>query len=414
MSHDFQLIEDKISRAALDLLLKEPFYAHVFSAVSRAFTEEVQTMGLHWNGQQVVLRINPDWVQNKLSDKGCATSIKHEILHYVFRHLFRPAGRDPGIFSIAADLVVNQFIKPLPVPKQWPVLDSFPDLKLQADQSVDVYYEALSALHRRMKGAGNDEGSSSATGHQPLKISKSANALAKFLNSPANRHSDCGWHDGTDEIGSVAGHYAVESILLRARERTPSHQWDLLPDYLLTTLDLIQRNRKPQLDWRRILRLFCGSSQKTRIRHSIKRVSKRYGTRPGIKIQRLQRLLVVIDTSGSIDYEMLEAFFAEIHAAWKAGATVHILECDAEVHRDYPYSGRLPEDLQGGGGTDFEPAFRWMNEKRRFDGCLYLTDGLGDYPTTPPSCRLLWVITDHAAARGNNMPFGPSLILPIM
>ena len=43
---EHELIEDEISRAAFDLLIKEPFYAHVLAGMSRLVTEQVATMGL--------------------------------------------------------------------------------------------------------------------------------------------------------------------------------------------------------------------------------------------------------------------------------------------------------------------------------------------------------------------------------
>jgi predicted metal-dependent peptidase len=122
---------------------------------------------------------------------------------------------------------------------------------------------------------------------------------------------------------------------------------------------------------------------------------------------------VAVDTSGSIDQKLVEAFFTEIHAAWKAGATVHVVECDAAVQRDYRYTGKPPREVAGGGGTEFEPVFRWMLDQAQFDGCLYLTDGCGSAPTTRPRCKLLWVVTGAADEDNGTLPFGPTLPLQI-
>jgi predicted metal-dependent peptidase len=238
--------------------------------------------------------------------------------------------------------------------------------------------------------------------------------LAELLAGSGKRGDDGGWHDGQDGIAAAAGRYAVGSLLIRARDRMLPHQWGSLPAGLLSELASILAERQPKLDWKRVVRIFCASSARSRIRHTMKRISKRYGTRPGIKVQRLQRLLVAVDTSFSIDQEMVEAFFAEIHAAWKAGATVHIVECDAEVQRDYKYAGKPPQETAGGGGTLFEPVFRWMQDQAQFDGLLYLTDGYGPAPTTRPRCKLLWVIVGgDESAEDDRLPFGPSVHLQI-
>ncbi len=418
MSDAHQIIDDEISRAAFDLLLKEPFYAHVLAGMPRMITDRVESMGLHWNGRQVVLQVNPEWFREGLAAPQRKVALKHEVLHLVFRHLFRPGDRDPALYSIASDLVVNQLLSPLKPLSDWSTLETFPELELQPDQLVDVYYTALAGLLREMKKAGYEEGSgvdgdwAEATGKP-----ESAKALAKLLNGRDKGGStlgdDSGWHNGKDSLGAAAGQYATGNILIRARDRMAPHQWGSMPAALLSELNLILAERQPKLDWKRVIRIFCASSGRSKIRHTMRRISKRYGTRPGIKVQRLQRLLVAVDTSGSIDQEMIEAFFAEIHAVWKAGATVHVVECDAEVQRDYRYAGKPPREVAGGGGTEFEPVFEWMLTQAPFDGCLYITDGYGPAPTTRPRCKLLWVVTDDDNAKPEVLPFGPTVKLRI-
>jgi predicted metal-dependent peptidase len=413
MSINQQLVDDEISRSILDLLLKEPFYAHVLAGMPREITEHVKSIGLFWNGQQVVLRVNPEWFLKSLPANQRQSVLKHEILHVVFRHIFRPCDRDPFIFSIAADLVVNQLLAPLKPLRGWPLLRSFPELELIPDCGVDDYYTALKGLLNKMTAAGF--GSESEERWAPGSgMPESAKALAELIRKMNRNADDSGWHDGRNSISASAGRYAVGSLLIRARERMPPHNWGSLPSHLISELNSILSERQPKLDWKRVLRIFCASSGRTKIRHTIKRVSKRYGTRPGIKVQRLQRLLVAVDTSGSIDQEMIDAFFAEIHAVWRAGASVHVVECDAEVQRDYAYMGLPPKEISGGGGTDFEPVFRWMRDQRPFDGMLYLTDGYGPTPGTRPRCKMLWALTgDSQATEGSTLPFGPSIQLKV-
>ena len=393
---------DEISRAAFALLLKEPFYAHIFAGIPREVSDSVETLGTAWDGQQVRVRVNPDFFTRDLTATQRTAVLKHEILHVAFRHVFRGADRNAKVFSVAADLVVNQLMKPHRIPDSYPTLDTFPDLKLPEDKSVDDYYAVLMKLLHEMQqagfgdqtpnagqagdqdadagsnGSGSDDNGAWAQG---TSAPQSAMALATFLGDSTARSDDSGWHDGNDGV-SAAGRYALGNLLLRARERMPPHQWGTLPAALVSQLDLILAERQPKMDWKRMVRIFCASSGRTRIRHTIKRVSKRYGTRPGVKVQRLQRLLVAVDTSGSIDQRMLEEFFAEIHGTWKAGASVVIVECDARVQQSYDYRGKPPKTVKGGGGTEFEPVFQWMREQRPFDGVLYLTDGYADMPVT--------------------------------
>ena len=449
---------DEISRAAFALLLKEPFYAHILAGMPREASDTVKSTGTAWDGQQVRLRVNPEFFVDGLTATQRTGVLKHEILHVAFRHVFRGADRDARVFSVAADLVVNQLVKPYPLPNGYPTLHDFPDLQLEPDKSVEDYYGVLMQLLREMQQAGfggdkpgdgqngdndaqgGDDDSQGDSANQSggrksrskagkggkgrtpsgaaaggpewaggTSAPKSAAALAKLLGDQKGRGDDSGWHDGNDGV-SAAGRYAVGNLLLRARERMPPHQWGTMPAALISQLELILAERQPKVDWKRMVRIFCASSGRSRIRHTIKRISKRYGTRPGIKVQRLQRLLVAVDTSGSIDQKMLEEFFTEIHGTWKVGATVVIVECDAEVQRSYDYRGKPPKAVKGGGGTEFEPVFAWMRKQRPFDGVLYLTDGYGPAPTSRPNCKLLWVISEDGSSGG--LPFGPTVRIP--
>ena len=124
-------------------------------------------------------------------------------------------------------------------------------------------------------------------------------------------------------------------------------------------------------------------------------------------------MAVVIDTSGSISVDQLELFSAEIHGIWRSGADVHILECDSSLQRTYPYKGKPLKNVQGGGGTSFDPAFEWLKNMRngRFDACIYLTDGMADAPTIRPRCLVMWVLTDQLAST-EHLKYGRIITLP--
>jgi predicted metal-dependent peptidase len=418
-----RLAEEQLARTGFDLLLKEPFYAHLLGTMPRKVTQAIDTAAISWDGNQVVIQINPDFFLNKLKTRSPIQTdnlrmavIKHLLLHVVFRHLFRQADRNEKIYDLAADLVVNQLVSPLPLPDGFLTLDDFPELNLEPDQTLDYYYEKLQMLLNKMsKPGGKDDqpGDESSEGSdwEQTGAPKSASALSKYINSPAS--DDHGsWSDGSNQLHDNMARHAVEGSILTAKDRTSTSAWGSMPAQIMAQLSEIQETRQPKLDWKRALRIFCAATGKTRIRHTVKRVSKRFGTRPGVKIQRFQRLLIAIDTSGSVDDEMLDDFFTEIHGIWQAGASVTIVECDAEIHRNYEYTGKPPKTVEGRGGTEFEPVFQWMQQQRCFDGLLYLTDGYAPAPTTPPSCRMLWVVPEDCAPDIEELPFGNTLSIP--
>jgi len=88
---------------------------------------------------------------------------------------------------------------------------------------------------------------------------------------------------------------------------------------------------------------------------------------------------------------------AEVHHIWRAGASVTVVCADAAINQVFAYRGTPPRGLGGGGGTSFEPAILYANEKLRPDGLVYLTDGYAGPPLTKPRYPTLWLITKNGA-----------------
>ena len=77
---------------------------------------------------------------------------------------------------------------------------------------------------------------------------------------------------------------------------------------------------------------------------------------------------------------------------------------DAEVHRDETYQAGQPIHLTlvGGGGTDFRPCFRWLEEKGIYPKTMvFLTDLWGTFPDDAPSYPVIW-----ASTGARPVPFG--------
>lgn len=410
---------DVISHAALQLLLKEPFYAHLLASMPREVGERVETAAVAWDGSQVRLIVNPRFFSSLASDEERVAILKHELLHVVFRHLFRQAGRNPQIENIAADLVVNQLVAPWPLPTTAVTLGSFPDLGLEADQSLEYYYERLTRLRGPVTFSGatgqaaasppQRPGCSDAT--EPAALGRhaaprSAAELNRLL-ATGGRGDHALWSSDTSR-SATAAQFAVEEIVLRARDRLGAEGWGTLPAAVREVFAGIAAMRQPTIQWRRALRLFATATGGTRIRHTMRKPSKRYGTTPGIKVQRSRRVLVALDTSGSISNDAFVRFFVEIDGIWRSGASITIVECDAAVTAVYFYKGVIPSAVTGRGGTAFDPLFKWMRERPRFDGCIYFTDGVAADPVTKPSCPLLWV---QSQPRVRPLPYGRTVLL---
>ncbi len=380
-------IESEISRCIIKLLMKEPFYAHFLSGIIRVITDEIPTAAVGFKSGKIALYVNENFFLKELkSFNERVAVIKHETLHILFKHLFRMQSKsyDNKLFNIAADLVVNQLIEPWRLPESAITLSTFSDLNLPPDKSVEWYY-------KKLKQQSSDDNTKKTISQVSEEISHSD-------------HSKWGENKGAS---SNIIETELDRMIIQAKDRTPLKDYGSIPLGIKKMINVIIEKRKPQIDWKRALRLFSTSSRKTRVYYTMKRISKRYGTRPGIKIKRYQRLAVAIDTSGSIKEDDFVIFFSEIHSIWKQGAEIEVIECDAEVQRKYSYRGKLPKFISGGGGTLFDPVFSYLKSNRfeKYDGCIYLTDGYAPEAKIKPPCSLFWCITKDGKL-GNHLKYG--------
>lgn len=370
------------------MLLKEPFYAHFLSGIIREVTDKVPTAAVGFKSGKIALYVNENFFLKELkSENERVAVIKHETLHIIFKHLFRMKTKsyDNQLFNIAADIVVNQLINPWKLPDSAVTLDTFPELKLPKDKSVEWYYENLK------QNASKDK--------------EYKKRLEEIFEK--GTHSDHRMWGENEKFSMEVTETEVDRMIIQARDRTPVKDYGTIPLAIKSLIKNIIEKRNPQIDWKRALKIFSSTSRRTRVYHTMKRISKRYGTRPGIKIKRFQKLAVAIDTSGSVSIDTFNTFFSEIHSMWKFGAEIEIIECDAEVQKKYSYKGRIPEFVTGGGGTSFDPVFEHirLNRFERYDGCIYLTDGYAPEPTIKPPCKVFWCITKDGKI-GSHLNFG--------
>ena len=396
-------INDEISRCIIQMLIDEPFYAHFLSGIVRKVTDEVSTAAVGFNNSNVTLYVNEHFFLKELTTFSSRVAvIKHETLHLVFKHLVMLDFKkyDAKLFNIAADLVVNQFIGKWKLPSSAVTLASFPELGLSENESLDWYYKKILSLKRKMDRKKNSKDSFSNTSTQTLEnIIENGN------------HSDHSkWGFSESDINLQHAESELDRIILQTKERISTDQYYSLPFSIRDLISIIIEKRNPKVNWKRALKIFSSSSRRTRVKFTVKRVSKRYGTRPGLKIQRSQKIAVAIDTSGSISHDELNMFFNEIHSMWQNGAEIEVIECDAAVQKTYNYRGKFPEFVHGRGGTNFDPVFAYLNKNTNvlYDGCIYLTDGYAPAPEIKPRCKVFWVITPDGSL-GSHLKYGRAL-----
>jgi predicted metal-dependent peptidase len=439
--------DEIVARAAISLFLMEPFFSHVITGGKRRIDESTPTAAVAVTDSGVELRANPTFLAS-LPEKQRVGVLKHEILHLVLKHLTRTKGRNPFLWNLACDVVVNELVAPWPLPDGAIRRSSFPHLDIPAKATAEEVYDLLATVPtgqvqpcvaklEATDAGGADAGGADAgaegdreRGHGgPDEGAPGGNPQA------VGGHSDhSGWADRTgaaaltDEQIRIS-EIVIDDLLVRSADRS-ARTWGTLPAFIRTAITQARERNKPKVDWRRSLRIFSAGSGRTRLVTTSRRESPRYGRNslpgaghdprtptaqrlvPGNRVKRLHSLLVAVDTSGSIDDPTLTLFFNEIDAIWRLGAAVTVVTCDAAVQTSFVYEGAHSIRVGGGGGTSFDPVFRWAQEQRgrRFDGIIYLTDGFAAEPVVRPATRVLWVVT-HPEGMGEHLWFGQQIHL---
>lgn len=384
------MIHEAFSRCVIRLLYAEPFFGHLLAGVIRDFGDQVTTAAVSASRGRATIHVNPRFFLEELADDSERIAVvKHEVLHLLHKHpdASRISARNLHLWNIAADLVVNQLVAPYQLPASAITLATFPDLALAPDGTADAYYERLLALAR-----------------DPTLAPESAAALARI----ETWHSDHGPWARSDETAGAA----IDELVAGVAARVGGKRIGSLPGRVRGLINECLASRRPAIDWRRVVRIFGQSSRHSRIATTHRRASRRFGTLPGTKVRRASRLAVAIDTSASVAESELGRFFAEVHGIWRQGAEVHVIECDAEIGRVYAYRGEPPRFVVGRGGTRVDPVFAFLraDRMRRWDGCVYLTDGAFDAPAVRPPCPLLWVLTPGGTEI--HLRFGRAVKLP--
>ncbi len=154
-----------------------------------------------------------------------------------------------------------------------------------------------------------------------------------------------------------------------------------------------------------------------------------YGDMPLIEenefreVKKVQELVIVIDTSASCKDDLVQRFLDETAVILLGKENffqkikIHLIQCDDQVQRDdlirsvddmKRYSKGI--HVEGGYGTDFRPAFNYVEELRnrhKFEnlkGLIYFTDGYGTYPEKPTSYDTAFVFPQDEDYEDENVP----------
>ncbi len=148
------------------------------------------------------------------------------------------------------------------------------------------------------------------------------------------------------------------------------------------------------------------------------------------EVRKVEEFAVVVDTSMSCSGELVRTFLEETYGVLSENnsffckVNIHVIQCDDQVQTDRKITCReeLQEymeqlELRGEGGTDFRPAFEYVEELMRrqefgqLKGLIYFTDGKGIYPAKAPPFQTAFVFLKEDYEDVSVPPWAMKLLL---
>jgi predicted metal-dependent peptidase len=367
------MLKEIISKCILQVRRESPFFASLMLFAPIIESAAVETAAT--DGKSIL--VNNKFFKSLNSSEQNAVML-HEVLHLALLHVLRMNSRDPQLWNIAADIVVNDLIDrntSFQLPKGAIRDQSF------RNKSVEYVYEQL------------------------LKNPKKAKLL-KLLN-PDLLDSE---HECSDSM-SNAEKLEIETywkdniqVLQKSAELNKDH--GSIPGGMEAEIGTVL---EPEVDWRTALWKFVAKTPS-----DFDEYDRRFFYR-GLYLEGLEsesiNVSVCIDTSGSVSDHLLEQFMGELKGILRSYPHVKcdLFYADWNLHGPYEIDSieGVPK-VVGRGGTSFIPFFKHI--KKNTDhfhsnkALIYLTDGYGDFPIDAPAPTMWIVCKDGLETSG--FPFG--------
>lgn len=392
-------VETKLAAARTRLILDQPFLGTLVMHLPLTAKEGCKTTATDARA----FYYNADYIAG-LTLEQTQFVLAHEAMHCALSHFSRRNHRDRHRWDVACDYAVNM------------ILDD-ENLRGPANALTDAKYRGLTAeeiyplLHQDSEEQPMDD-------HLFDSEGQGGRGEGQGQGEPDSSEREPGDSQPSDADGTPlpAPSAAAQEALAEewksrlAKAAQSARQAGKLSQSLLRLVDELLA---PQLSWRALLAQYL--IQAARDDYSFQRPSRREAdaVMPRLFSQGLN-LVVAVDTSGSIVDDELREFLSEIDAIkGQVRAEIDLLACDDHLAADAPWHTaawepmRLPDGLDGSGGTDFRPVFDWVERTGASpDALLYFTDAVGPFPKVAPSYPVIWLVKGRAP-----VPFGTRIQL---
>lgn len=452
--------EDRIVKAKVKLYREFPFFSYIVQCMGMTQDDAIPSAAVTNTGK--FLYSGP-WV-DKLANEEVMGVMAHEVLHLCFEHPKRMGGRDlvlefelppdrkqyysdavrkaeklpedkksaamgflqrqqymethVTLWNLAIDIVVNNIVLMnnlrIPAGTIQPSNDSVTILGCTVDNISDkcaeeIYEELKASLREKSKGKGKGEGKGDGETIKVSGSSSEANGFDEHRFDEGDGEGDPqegngnNPKEGKDSGNGKSSEKKIDWKKKLSEAHAYSKQRGAEPAGFQREFEVLY---KPVLPWRSLLRKAIASripSDVTWSHPSRKYIGQGFYL-PATTGEQI-RILIGIDTSGSIGQEELSEFMTEVFAIARSFNMVEfrLITHDAQVHDDiHIYNGAVHKlkktQLHGGGGTSHRPLYDFIKEKKYNRNAKLLvsfTDGYSDFPEKRPDVDTIFVLAGN-------------------
>ena len=358
-------IEDRISKVKSSLIIEQPYFGSIASSLKPLLNEDIKT----FLSTSTNFEYNDDYI-NSLNNEELAFTLTNAAMHQAFLHESRIDNRMQWLWVLASDYAINCLLVNNGL--------EFPDGVNYDERFDDMSAEAIYAtLENEID---NEE-------HNPDQVSQ-----IKFEQEQEKELEQ------NEQIQDMQ-----KELLQKAK---------LQGDLPLGIEILVPNLFEGKISWED--ELYNVIEEAIKFDYRLLPPNKRYLSQ-GIALPALSgskaKVVIAIDSSGSIDGKVLSQFLSEVEAIMNTfkNYEIDLLIADAKVHEHHIlYPGdELSYILKGGGGTNFEKTFEYIDENiDDVNLLLYFTDGFGKFPSSQSYFETVWVLSDNI-----DMPFGKTIFI---
>ncbi len=383
--------QESLSKISKDLMLKEPFYGFFLIMLNKVWHDAIGTAAVSKNGINYQLTISEKFWE-PLSELHRMGLLKHELLHIAFNHLTTfDLFKDKKLANIAMDMEINQYINKTWLPESGIDINDYPDLNLDIKAGSRYYYDKLQKAQKNKKQNGSCGDGNMDKLLDALETDKCIVKIGdKNVNMPNHPWED---FQNLPDAEKQLIEKQLQRVLNDVKTQTEKKQGNVPSE--MKGIIKIEEIIPPKFNWKNYLRRFTGISTKIFTKKIRRKENTKFPDMPGMKVKMKQKLLLAIDTSGSVRDREVREFMNEMHHIYKTGVDITLVQCDTYIRDISEYKGTYDLKIHGRGGTDFTPVIEYFNENSSYTSLVYFTDGEAS-TSVNPRAKVLWVHSEES------------------